>query len=350
MIPEGTSMFTGILRRVRSVQKLVQYSSQPKRQKRRWRWKILGTVGVFCGGYYGWKYIKEYTKPTFEGPKKRLIILGSGWGAMSVLKHLDPGQFEVVIVSPRNYFMFTPLLPSVTVGTVEARSIVEPVRKILAKQYAKHPVNFLEAECMSVNPEKKTIHCKDCSGVVGAVESFDLDYDLLVMAVGATTNTFRTPGVEEHAHFLKEIPDARRIRDILIDNVETASIPGQPVEERKRLLHIVVVGGGPTGVEFAAEAADFLREDVSRIYPNVIEDCKVTLIHSRRSVLNTYDKTISDYTQSTMKSDKVNLVTNSRYFMCVCVLPCMRLCVCAHTFIHDTYMPMHMLYVSISAV
>ena len=134
-------MFTAILRRLRSIQKHVHYSSKPKVQKIKWRWKILGTVGVFCGGYYGWKYIKEVTKPTFEGPKKRLIP-GSGWGAMSVLKHLEPGQFEVVIVSPRNYFMFTPLLPSVTVGTVEARSIVEPVRKILSKQYAKHPVNF----------------------------------------------------------------------------------------------------------------------------------------------------------------------------------------------------------------
>ena len=308
-----------VLRRVRSAQKTVQYSSQPKRAKRRWGWKILGAVGVFLGGYYGWKYIKEITKPKFEGPRKRLIILGSGWGAVSVLKHLEPGQFEVVVVSPRNYFMFTPLLPSVTVGTVEARSIVEPIRKIVAKQYLKHPVNFLEAECTSVNPEKKIIHCKDRSGVVGAVDSFDLDYDLLVVAIGAMPNTYRTPGVEQYAHFLKEIPDARRIRDVLIDNVETASIPGQPVEERKCLLHIVVVGGGPTGVEFAAEAADFLKEDVAKIYPNVIEDCKVTLVHSRDSVLNTYDKTISDYTQGTMKSDKVNLITNSRYSMLVCI-------------------------------
>lgn len=307
-----------VLRRVRSAQKIVQYSSQPKRAKRRWGWRILGTVGVFFGGYYGWKYIKEITKPKFEGPKKRLIILGSGWGAVSVLKHLEPGQFEVVVVSPRNYFMFTPLLPSVTVGTVEARSIVEPIRKIVAKQYKKHPINFLEAECMSVNPERKTIRCQDRSGVVGTVESFDLDYDLLVVAIGATPNTYRTPGVEQYAHFLKEIPDARRIRDVMIDNVETASIPGQPAEERKRLLHIVVVGGGPTGVEFAAEAADFLREDVAKIYPNVIEDCKVTLVHSRDSVLNTYDKTISDYTQGTMKSDKVNVITNSRYSMPVC--------------------------------
>ena len=301
-----------LLRRVSLSQFVVQYSSKAKPRKRRWRWKILGTLGVFLGGYYGWKYVKEISKPTFEGGRKRLIILGSGWGAMSVLKHLEPGQFEVVVVSPRNYFLFTPLLPSVTVGTVEARSIVEPVRKIVAKKFGKYPVHFMEAECVSVNTESKTVHCKDQSGVVGTVESFDLDYDLLVVAVGARTNTFNTPGVNEYAHFLKEIKDARKIRDVLIDNVETASIPGQPEEERKRLLHIVVVGGGPTGVEFAAECADFLREDVSKIYPNVINDCKVTLVQSGGSVLNTYDSAISEYTEGTLKSDKINLITKAR--------------------------------------
>ena len=292
---------------------IVQYSSQAKPRRRRWHWKILGTLGVFLGGYYGWKYVKEISKPTFDGVgRKRLVILGSGWGAVSVLKNLEPGQFEVVVVSPRNYFLFTPLLPSVTVGTVEARSIVEPVRKIVGKKYRKHPVHFMEAECVDVNTEMKTIHCKDQSGVVGTADKFDLDYDLLVVAVGARTNTFNTPGVNEYAHFLKEIKDARLIRDVLIDNIETASIPGQPEEERKRLLHVVVVGGGPTGVEFAAECADFLREDVSKVYPNVINNCKVTLVQSRGSVLNTYDSAISEYTEGSLKCDKVNLITDAR--------------------------------------
>jgi len=302
-----------LLRRVRLSQFSVFYSTKAKPHRRRWRWKLLGTLGVFLGGYYGWKYVREISKPSFEGGRKRLVILGSGWGAMSVLKHLEPGQFEVVVVSPRNYFLFTPLLPSVTVGTVEARSIVEPVRKILAKRFTNHPVTFMEAECVGVNTENKIIHCKDRSGVVGTVDSFDLDYDLLVVAIGAKTNTFNTPGVNEYAHFLKEIRDARKIRDVLIDNVETASIPGQPEEERKRLLHVVVVGGGPTGVEFAAECADFLREDVSKIYPNVINDCKVTLVQSGGAVLNTYDSAISEYTEGTLKSDKVNLITGARY-------------------------------------
>jgi NADH:ubiquinone reductase (non-electrogenic) len=80
-----------------------------------------------------------------------------------------------------------------------------------------------------------------------------MKYDTLVLAVGSQNNTFNTPGVEKYAHFLKEIADARRIRAAISDAFESAMIPSLTDEERKRLLHFVVVGGGPTGVEFAAE-------------------------------------------------------------------------------------------------
>jgi NADH:ubiquinone reductase (non-electrogenic) len=80
-----------------------------------------------------------------------------------------------------------------------------------------------------------------------------MKYDYLVVAIGSENNTFNIPGVEEHAHFLKEILDARRIRSAISDAFESAMTPSQTDEERKRLLHFVVVGGGPTGVEFAAE-------------------------------------------------------------------------------------------------
>ena len=82
---------------------------------------------------------------------------------------------------------------------------------------------------------------------------FDMHYDVLVVSIGSENNTFNIPGVEEHAHFLKEVLDARRIRSAISDAFESAMTPTQSIEEKKRLLHFVVVGGGPTGVEFAAE-------------------------------------------------------------------------------------------------
>ena len=268
---------------------------------------------VVSGGVVLWRHLKPvYTVP--EGEKrKRVVILGSGWGATSVLHHLTPGQFDVTVVSPRNYFLFTPLLPSVTVGTVESRSIVEPIRKLIRKHHKDNPVTFLEAECVGIDHTHKNIQCEDRSGIVGEVSKWDVPYDILVVAVGASTDTFGTPGVREHCHFLKEIPDAQSIRNDIIDLVETASIPGQSQAEQERLLHFIVVGGGPTGVEFAAEVQDFLREDVSKIYPGIKDRVKVTLVQSRDHILNTYDQTISEYTEQQFQSDKINLVTNARW-------------------------------------
>ena len=73
-----------------------------------------------------------------------------------------------------------------------------------------------------------------------------------------------------------------------------------------------MVGGGPTGVEFAAEVRDFLREDVSKMYPCLLSDAKVTLVQSRDHILNTYDEQISRYTEETFKMENINTLTNAR--------------------------------------
>lgn len=231
---------------------------------------------AITAGYYSFKFIERASRPTFPNErKKKVVILGSGWGAMSTLTHLNPGQFDISVVSPRNYFLFTPILPSVTVGTVESRSIVEPVRRLILKSHGREPVQFYEAECIGVSHEDKRISCRDISGIQGIVSDFQLDYDILIMSVGADNNTFNTPGVKEHCYFLKEMKDARIIRDTIIDLVESASYPGQPEEELKRLLHFIVVGGGPTGVEFASELRDFLREDIPKIYDKIKDHFQV---------------------------------------------------------------------------
>jgi NADH:ubiquinone reductase (non-electrogenic) len=166
--------------------------------------------------------------------KKKVVILGTGWGGISFLKNLDSTKYDVQVVSPRNYFVFTPLLPSVTSGTVEARSITEPIRRIIRNKY----VNFTEAECTKIDAANKKVHCKDVSHLkCKGKEEFELEYDYLVVAVGATSNTFGTPGVEEYCHFLKEIEDAEKIRGRIVDCFETASLPNLTDEDRSAPLH-----------------------------------------------------------------------------------------------------------------
>ena len=149
-----------------------------KRRSVAWRlvkWTLIPTAALI-GAHYCWKYVKRATRKTFEGPRKKIVILGSGWGALSVINHLQPGQFDATVISPRNYFLFTPLLPSVTVGTVEARSIVEPLRKLILKNHGgtEAGVNFVESECVDIDPLRKSVHCQDKSGVVGAVSEIDV--------------------------------------------------------------------------------------------------------------------------------------------------------------------------------
>ncbi|KAL1560709.1 External alternative NAD(P)H-ubiquinone oxidoreductase B4, mitochondrial [Salvia divinorum] len=242
--------------------------------------------------------------------RKKVVVLGTGWAGTSFLKGLKDPSLDVEIVSPRNYFAFTPLLPSVTNGTVEARSIVEPIRNIVRKK--QFDVQFREAECYKIDTKNKKVHCKSTQqNNVGGSDEFTVDYDYLVIAMGARSNTFNTPGVVEHTHFLKEIEDAQKIRKTVIDCFEKASLPNISEEERKRILHFVVVGGGPTGVEFAAELHDFVIEDLAKLYPDLKSYVTITLLEAGDHILNMFDKRITQFAEDKFRRDGLDLKVGS---------------------------------------
>jgi NADH:ubiquinone reductase (non-electrogenic) len=192
----------------------------------------------------------------------------------------------VTVVSKRNHFLFTPLLPSTTVGTIEFRSIIEPIRRV------RRDVRFVQASAKRLDPDARRVDCReDDSGV-----EFSVEYDLLVIAVGSFSSTLGVPGVTEHALFLKELTDARKIRERIIACLERAAVPGTPEEEQRRLLHFAVVGGGPTGVEFAAELYDLLVENVPRAYPQLQRLVKITVFDALPTLLSTFDQTLREYT------------------------------------------------------
>ncbi|PIA34374.1 hypothetical protein AQUCO_03800171v1 [Aquilegia coerulea] len=274
--------------------------------------KALVLLTVSGGGFLAYSGAKSFFGPdsSLQDDRKRVIVLGTGWAGTTFLKNLDSTQYDVKVISPRNYFAFTPLLPSVTVGTVEARSIVEPIRNIIKKKLGN--VGFLEAECYEIDAKNKKVHCRSTqkTGLEGK-EEFIVDYDYLVVATGARANTFNTPGVEEHTHFLKEIEDAQNIRRNVIDCFERANLPNLSDEERKNNLHFVVVGGGPTGVEFAAELHDFLEEDLSRLYPQVKDFVKITLVEAADHILNMFDKRITAFAEEKFQRDGIDVKLGS---------------------------------------
>ncbi|MEO8168318.1 MAG: FAD-dependent oxidoreductase, partial [bacterium] len=232
--------------------------------------------------------------------RPHLVVLGTGFGAFNLVKYLKD-DYDITVVSPRNHFLFTPLLPSTTVGTIEFRSIIEPIR------YAREDIRFLHAEAKSLNTAAKTIVC------VGATDrhEFSIEYDIVVIAVGAVSNSFGVPGVAEYAMHLKELHDARELRQKIIRSFEQANLPDISVDERHRLLHFVVCGGGPTGVEFAAELNDFMLEDLRKAYPHLVAEAKISIVEAMKEILGTFDVKLRRYATELFARQRINVLTDS---------------------------------------
>lgn len=267
---------------------------------------VVSSVGGFL--YFTQKDLYPGVQQDQDPSKKTVVVLGNGWGATSFIKSLDTEQYNVVVISPRNYFLFTPLLPSVTVGTLEARSIIQPTRFIT--RHKKTKVAVYEAEATDVDPEAKTVTFQDITEV-SPNSQVTIPYDYLVYAVGCENQTFGMKGVKEHACFLKELNDADKIRRKLLDCIETAAFTGQTDAEIDRLMHMVVVGGGPTGVEYAGELHDFLIGDLRKWYPEIADRLKITLIEALPNVLPAFSKQLIEYTESTFKENKIDVLTRT---------------------------------------
>ncbi|GAQ10507.1 putative amidase C550.07 [Aspergillus lentulus] len=239
--------------------------------------------------------------------KERVVILGSGWGGYSLSRRLSSSKFAPLIISPRSYFVFTPLLTDAAGGSLDFSNIVEPVRDRRAQ------VDFIQAAARAVDFDRKTILCEatvvksgvtesprtdEAGGVISAMakrqweagETFTVPYDKLVIAVGTVTKTFNTPGVRENALFFKDIGDARRMR--------------------KWLLHFAIVGAGPTGTELAASLRDFIYRDLMRLYPSLEGIPRITLYDVAPTVLSMFDERLAAYAMETMKKEGITIKTS----------------------------------------
>ncbi|KAJ5147293.1 External alternative NADH-ubiquinone oxidoreductase [Penicillium atrosanguineum] len=272
-------------------------SPAPKPKKRfrflRWSWRLtwlssLGVTGALAYSIYSLRHPVEQLEA--DPSKKTLVILGTGWGAVSLLKKLDTENYNVVVVSPH-------------------RSIMEPIRNILRQKKA--TVKFYEAEATKIDYEKRVVYISDDSEIKGDVAHTEVPFDMLVIGVGAENATFGIPGVRENSCFLKEVNDAQNIRKRIMDCVETAMFKDQTDDEVKRLLHMVVVGGGPTGVEFAGEIQDFFNEDLKKWIPEIKDNFHVTLVEALPNVLPMFSKQLIDYTESTFKEEEITIRTKT---------------------------------------
>ncbi|KAF8452645.1 NDE1, mitochondrial external NADH dehydrogenase [Boletus edulis BED1] len=255
--------------------------------------------------------------------KQRLVILGSGWGGYEVLRGIDKKRWNVTIISPTNAFNFTPLLASCAVGTLEFRCAVEPVRKyspeVIAYQAWCDAIDFKQKvlTCMPATPslssERSSARLVESSKPwtqsSGVGTPFTVRYDKLVIAVGAYSQTFDVPGVKQYAHFLKDVRDARAIRTRILDCFELANQPILSDIQRRNLLNFCIVGGGPTGVEFAAELHDLLHAEVEQHYPSLARLAKITLYDVAPNILGNFDRSLATYAEDKFRRDGISIKT-----------------------------------------
>ncbi|KAG4075681.1 hypothetical protein HA402_003506 [Bradysia odoriphaga] len=236
------------------------------------------------------------------------MILGSGWAGFKLVREMDKRKYQVVSVSPRNHFVFTPLLASTSVGTLEFRCITEPVRGYSAD------VEYHQAWCDEVNFQKNQVSCTlnlpPTSQSTSSSHQFGLTYDHLIIAVGSYSNTFGIKGVKEHAFFLKEVADARRIRTRILECFERADMATTD-EEKNNILHFAVVGGGPTGIEFSSELHDFVREDCSRLFPSLMNHVTIAVYDVAPTILGSFDKSLAEYCMTKFRRRSIDVRTGT---------------------------------------
>ena len=193
------------------------------------------------------------------------MILGGGFAGAYTALHLEKRlanewDVEIMLVSRENFVLFTPMLHEVAGADVSVTDIVQPLRKMLRRTH----VAIADVEAIDLaNKQVRIRHS-------GLARSFDLTYDQLVLALGAVTNFYRTPGLAEHALSMKTLGDAILVRNRVIDALELADNQADETE-RKTTLTVVIAGAGFAGIETAGAVNDFLREAM-KFYPNLKEN------------------------------------------------------------------------------
>ena len=252
-----------------------------------------------------WPEPEQVSVPA-DAPKKRVVILGGGFGGTSVAQRLEQifargTSVEITLVSQSNYLLFTPMLAEVASSALEAQHISAPVRASCPN------TQFRRAEVVEIDTLGETVSVR--SNV--SAPPVKVPYDHLVLAVGSVANFFELPGVEQHSFTLKALEDATQLRNHVIGLLERADSEPDEVE-RRRQLTFVVAGGGFAGTETIAELCDLVHS-VMRFYPNIAaKDPRFVLIHSRDRILPELSAGLGEYALRKLEARGIEFLLNAR--------------------------------------
>ncbi|HCE66878.1 MAG: pyridine nucleotide-disulfide oxidoreductase [Geobacteraceae bacterium GWC2_55_20] len=231
--------------------------------------------------------------------KKRIVIVGMGFGGIRAARVLAGKGHDVVLVDRNNYHLFQPLLYQVATAGLEQESIAHSVRA-MARRWT--GTQFQLAEVTGVDFATRELH----------TDTGNMSYDYLVIGAGSVTNFFGLESVERHSFDLKELADAETLRNHILTAFERAVLEPDPARKRA-LMSFVIVGGGPTGVEFAGALIELVHFVLAKDYPELsTHTARVILVEATDKLLAAMPPKQQTYTLNKLRSMSVEVLLNAR--------------------------------------
>jgi len=230
---------------------------------------------------------------------KRVVIVGMGFGGLSAARALAGRGVELVLVDRQNFHLFTPLLYQVATGSQEQESIVYPLRDIIRDW---PHTRFRLAEVREIDFDERKLRTGQGT----------ISYDELILSPGSVPNFLGLDSVREHAFALKYLTDGVALRNHILKAFEQALETRDP-EQRRALLTFVIVGGGPTGVEFAGALAELVKLELRRDYNELSrDDVRVIQIEALDTLLVPFPRPLGAYAAARLESMGVDVRLNTR--------------------------------------
>lgn len=232
---------------------------------------------------------------------KRIVIIGGGFGGITLAKKLRNSSFEIVLLDKHNYHTFQPLLYQVATGGLEPDSIAYPIRNIFKGTKNFH---FRIADVNLIDAANNLIH----------TNWGEIKYHYLVIATGSDSNFFGSAQLQKHTMPLKSLTEALDLRSLVLQNFEKAlhtnnSDPGRI----DKYLNLVIIGGGPTGVEVAGALAELKKHVLPNDYPELdISKVKIYLVEAGNEILGTFSDGSSEKALKFLKKMGVQVMLNTK--------------------------------------
>ena len=238
-------------------------------------------------------------KPQAVSSLPHIVVIGAGFGGLTFVQSFPKGLARITVVDKQNHHLFQPLLYQVATAGLSAVDIAQPVRALFG---SRPHLQVIMCEVTGIDlAAKRVVHSRG-----------ELTYDYLVIAAGGVTSYFGHPEWEQFAPGLKSIDDALRIRRLILLSLERAETERDP-EKRESAMNIVVIGGGPTGVEVAGALAELTRTVLNKDFDHIDPaKVRVRLIEGGPRVLGTFPPDLSASAQRQLEKLGVEVHTGMR--------------------------------------